>query len=210
MSTETRAAFARRIGVNKSTITRAAQAGRLVLTVDGLVQVEASLKRWNETKAGRTDVEARHAQNRGRVIPEAIQGEENATKAVSGATEAQPLEGGEGDVGEATWRTQYKAQAMDYENQAIRLEMDMRAGRRYPLEDARNEGHGLGATLRAAMERLIDQSAPRLAVVTDLTDRRRLLAAEIAKLRRLIKTDMPRTLRRLREISAGKRVGGGQ
>lgn len=206
MSTETRAAFARRIGVNKSTITGAAQRGRIVLNVHGLVEVEASLKRWHETKGGRSDVEERHAQNRGGAIPEAGVGEELPAGSIMDATGWQP---GATHGAESEGRARHKAAALDYENKSIRLEMDLRDGRRYPIEAVKREGAGIGATLRAAFERLTDQTAPRLAVMPGAAERSRLLRQELARVRQMIKTDLPRALRRLREIAAGKTQGGG-
>lgn len=51
MPLETKAAFARRLNWNRSTVTRAAQAGRLVL-VGNLVDVEPSLARLKATEGG--------------------------------------------------------------------------------------------------------------------------------------------------------------
>src|SRR5574337_1226193 len=122
---ESRAAFARRLGVARSTITRAAQNGRLVL-IGEEIDVEASLARWHATAGARSDVAARHAAQRGALA--------------------------------------------------------------------------LGATLRSAIERLIDQTAPRLAVLP-AAERQALLAAEIAPLRRLLRGEFPRALRRIRQES---------
>src|SRR5574338_705107 len=135
---ESRAAFARRLGVARSTVTRAAQDGRLVL-VGEEIDVEASLAR-------------------------------------------------------------YKAMALRYENQAIKLQMAMNRGRRHRLAAVKREALALGATLRSAIERLIDQTAPRLAVLP-AAERQALLAAEIAPLRRLLRGEFPRALRRIRQES---------
>jgi len=68
---ETPAAFARRLGVHKSTISRAIAAGRLHLD-GGFLDVDASMRLWQATKPGlRPDVLARHAAKRGQAIPEA-------------------------------------------------------------------------------------------------------------------------------------------
>jgi len=72
MNTETRSKFATRIGKDKSYVTRLDQAGRLVLVGEGrsaLVDVEASLKRIEETTGGRDDVAARHAAAKGQQSP---------------------------------------------------------------------------------------------------------------------------------------------
>lgn len=204
--TETKAAFARRIGINKSNVTRAAQAGRIVLTPGGMVNVEASIQRWYETKGGRDDVAARHAENRGAVgsMPQAKA--ENGTAPLFYATAAQP------DVAVTTEgaRTRYKVVSMQYENQSIKLEMALRRGLRYPLALVKREALGIGSSVRAAIERVIDQTAPRLAVMTNDLDRRRLLDAELRRLRWMIKSELPRALRRMRASGqSGVKVGAG-
>ncbi len=211
---ETKAAFARRIGINKSNVTRAAQAGRIVLTPGGMVDVEKSVQRWYETKGGRDDVAARHAENRGAVGPMPQAKGENGTAARFTATPAQPA--GEAGATSATaagggeTRTRYKAVAMQYENQSIKLEMALRRGLRYPLALVKRESLGIGSSLRAAVERVIDQCAPRLAVMTNDLDRRRLLDAELRRLRWMVKSEIPRALRRMRASGqAGVKVPNG-
>ena len=206
---ESKAAFARRIGVNRSQITRAAQNGRIVLTAAGMVNVEASVQRWYETKGGRDDVAARHAKNRGAVGSVAGVKAENGTAGPKPATAAQPA--GEGNAtGGGETRTRYKAVAMQYENQSIKLEMALRRGLRYPIALVKRESLGIGSSLRAAVERVIDQCAPRLAVMTNDLDRRRLLDAELRRLRWMVKSEIPRALRRMRASGqAGAKVGAG-
>lgn len=189
MSLETRADFARRLGVNRSTITRAAAAGRLVL--DGtLVDVEKSLLRWEQTKGGRLDVEARHAADRAaRGVTPSPAARKPATARSAGAEDED-----EGAAG----RIDHKATCLHYENEKLRLAMDLRLGARFPAYAVNREAHALGATLRSAIERLIDQTAPRLAVMTAAEDRATLLRAEAAALRTLIRGEFPRALRRLK------------
>ena len=208
---ETKAAFARRIGINKSNVTRAAQAGRIVLTPGGMVNVEASVQRWYETKGGRDDVAARHAENRGAVGSVGGAMAENGTAGPKPATPAQPA--GEGNAtasGDGNSRTRYKAMGLHYENQSLKLEMALRRGLRYPLALVKRESLGIGSSLRAAVERVIDQCAPRLAVMTNDLDRRRLLDAELRRLRWMVKSEIPRALRRMRASGqAGVKVGAG-
>lgn len=213
---ETKAAFARRIGINKSNVTRAAQAGRIVLTPGGMVNVEASVQRWYETKGGRDDVaerhaNARHAENRGAVGSVAGAKAENGTAGPKTATAAQPVGDGNATAqGGGETRTRYKAVAMQYENQSIKLEMALRRGLRYPIALVKRESLGIGSSLRAAVERVIDQCAPRLAVMTNDLDRRRLLDAELRRLRWMVKSEIPRALRRMRASGqAGAKVGAG-
>ena len=207
---ETKAAFARRIGINKSNVTRAAQAGRIVLTPGGMVDVEKSVQRWYETKGGRDDVAARHAENRQAAGSVPQPKAENGTAARFTATAAQPAGDGNATGGDGNTRTRYKAVAMQYENQSIKLEMALRRGLRYPLALVKREAFGIGSSLRAAVERVIDQCAPRLAVMTSDLDRRRLIDAELRRLRWMVKAELPRALRRMRGSgAAGTKVGAG-
>lgn len=194
MLTETRAQFARRLGVNRSTITRAIQTGRLIVDGSDNILVEESLTRWHESKGGRADVEARHAKNRGAVIPEAGQGQKDATAARKSATTAQ-----QGESNTVGTRVSYKTIALEFENAAIKLEMALRRGTRFPLDDVKREAYAIGGTLRAALERLIDQTAPRLAVMRDKAARQRLLIAECRGVARVINGEFPRALRRLKK-----------
>jgi hypothetical protein len=207
---ETKTAFARRIGVHKSQITRAGQAGRLVLMPDGRVDVEASVQRWYETKGGRDDVAARHAANRQAVGSMGQPATENPTAARFGATAAQPDVAGPALAdGDGVNRTKYKAMGLHYENQSIKLEMALRRGLRYPNGLVKREALGIGATVRAAMERVIDQTAPRLATMGNDLDRRRVLETELRRLRWMVKTELPRALRRMRAAGMGVKVGAG-
>jgi len=194
---ESKAAFARRLGVNRSTVTRAAEAGRIVLTVRGLVDVEKSLARWHETKGGRFDMEARHAEKRGAAIP----GDGQKAKSAPKAPKTESSDDGLGLQSGNVSRTRYKLAALHFENQNIKLEMALRRGLRYPLALVRQESVGIGATMRAAIERIIDQTAPRLAVMRDDAERRRLIDAEVRRVRWMLRRELPRALRRMR--SAG-------
>lgn len=199
---ESKAAFARRLGVNKSTVTRAAEAGRIVLTPRGQVDVEKSLERWHATKGSRSDVSDRHAEKRGADIPKAAPIEKNPPKAPKTSPD-DSLPGAEPAGGS---RARYKLAALHYENQSIKLEMALRRGLRYPLALVKQESGSLGATMRAAIERIIDQTAPRLAVMRDDIERRRLIDAEVRRVRWMLKRELPRALRRMR--AAGGKVEG--
>lgn len=198
MTLETKAAFARRLNWNRSTVTRAAQAGRLVL-VGGLVDVEPSLARLKATEGGRTDVAARHAAERGQGEPAPIRTAENAAKAAtaprSAENDAQPVTDADG-----AGRARYKAITLQFENQQIKLGMAMARGLRFSRQQVSREATALGAIVRSAVERVIDQTAPRLAVMTDGDRRRALLGAELRAVRRALRAEFPRALRRLRSI----------
>jgi hypothetical protein len=65
------------------------------------------------------------------------------------------------------------------------------------LAEAKTLIRAIAAGLRGALERLVDLAAPRLAITGDTAERRRILAKEIASLRREIKREFPRAMRRL-------------
>lgn len=200
MTLETKAAFARRLNWNRSTVTRAAQAGRLVL-VGERVDVEASLARLKATEGGRTDVAARHAAEREQGRPHvAMQAQTPATAPQAPRAPAQePAEATDTD---GTSRARYKALVLHFENQQIKLGMAMARGLRFARKDAAREATALGAIVRSSVERVIDQTAPRLAVMTDTARRRDLLATELRSVRRALRAEFPRALRRLRSAAS--------
>ena len=198
-SRETPAAFARRLGVNKSTVCRAIQSGRLIL-VDGLLDVASSLHRWKNTKTGqRPDVAARHAADRRSANPAATPEEIAPPAPAEESPLTMPDDGADSGPPSLATHTQ---ELLAAQNAMARLSIQLRTHKRYPLESISREAQALGATLRSALERLVDQTAPRLAVQQDPDTRRATLAGEVARLRRLLRQEMPRALRRLR--SEGK------
>lgn len=79
--------------------------------------------------------------------------------------------------------------------------MAMARGLRFNRKDVAREAVALGAIVRSAVERVIDQTAPRLAVMTAPDRRRELLGAELRAVRRALRAEFPRALRRLRSNS---------
>lgn len=203
MTLENKAAFARRLNWNRSTVTRAAQAGRLVMS-GNLVDVEASLARLKATEGGRADVAARHAAERGQGGAEHTPPAQNATTTQKLARTADPAAAPIPDPAAATdgvSRARYKAMVLHYENQQIKLAMAMARGLRFTRKDAAREASALGGIIRSAIERVIDQIAPRLAVMTDPAARRHLITAELRAIRRTLRAEFPRALRRLRSAA---------
>lgn len=191
------------LGVNKSTISRAVAAGRLQPGADGLFDFAACKAAWHHSAAGRSDVAARHAAARGRDIPVPHPEAEKPTAAQIGpaASESAATDTGHG-------RTRYKAMVLHFENQQIKLGMALARGLRYQRTGVKREALAQGQTVRAAFERLIDQTAPRLAVMDSDIERRRLIAAELQRLRWMLRAEQPRALRRLRADSAKVSPGG--
>jgi len=182
MSGLSRRQFAAQIGKSVGYVQKLVDTGRCVLTPAGKIDGPASLARIAETQGGRTDVADRWAAQR-------------SQPAAPPAAPAPDI-----DVGHTDGNSRAKAKAllMHYENSQIKLEMAMRRGLRIERAAVKREAAGLGAMLRAGIERVIDQTAPRLAAAGNELQRRQIIAAEIRRLKYLIKRELPRALRRMR------------
>ena len=62
---------------------------------------------------------------------------------------------------------------MHFENQSQKLDMALAQSLRFDLAQVRDEALGIGNTLRAAVERLVDVTAPRLAIAKTRDERAR-------------------------------------
>lgn len=186
MSRESKAAFARRLGIDPAHVTRMAQAGRLVV-VDGQVEVEASLARMEATKdPNRDDVRQRHAQARDAKRLEGIGGVKGGAVAgvivaregeESGAVEKAAPRGDSGGEGEAesgpviqaaeVFRKARTAK-MHFESRRAVIRVARLQGRLADMAAIRKCAGNDGASLRSLLENLPDQAAPRLAPVRDV------------------------------------------
>lgn len=198
MSHATQADFARQVGFSRARIHQLKEAGRLVMAADGKrVDVEASIARMAATAdPGRIDVAERHAANRA------------AAGKVSASAPAAPPPENITDAGlelEPSGRAKAKALLMHFENSSLKLEMALRRGLRFERAAVKREAAGLGAMLRAGIERVIDQTAPRLAACNNDLERRVILDKEIHRLRAMIKREMPRALRRMKDSTSQKK-----
>ena len=170
-----RVAFAARLNVNRSTVTRWAEAGRLVLDAAGDVLVEESLARLRETSAGRDDVADRHATNRGAAIPEAMPAAENATEAENRATARATSPATDlprGVESRADAQARKEAAAADL----LEIELAQKRGTMIPKEDVDAALKAFAAAARARLDVLADQLAPVVAPVTDMAETHALLA----------------------------------
>lgn len=225
------AAFARRLGVNRSTVTRAAQAGRLVMTADNRVLVAASLARWHATTGTRADVAARHAAARGAAVEpgaRALHVASAGNPATSAATLASPApqtdqqgafpgSGGPNDAEappeptadvSGAQRAAAEAERLTWQNALLGLSLELTRGGRIPRAAMSREAQGLGNALRAAVERLIDQTAPRLAAAAaSPAEQRSLLRGELAAVRRQLLGEFSRAMRRLRPDGSVSMLG---
>jgi hypothetical protein len=186
MTRESKSAFARRLGVSKSYVSRElAQSGRLVMA-DGLVDVEASLARIDATKdPNRADVAQRHAAARdakrladaalakANAAPGAFSGggegvdqgkaEKNAPRADIGI----PISESEPVIQAAEVFRKARAAKMHFEARRAVIRVARIGGRLAEVATIRKCAGNDGATLRSMLENLPDQAAPRLAPVRD-------------------------------------------
>jgi hypothetical protein len=193
-----RRAFAKQIGCSVGWVQKLVDTGRCVLTDDGKIDGPASVARIAATAdPGRADVAERHAAARAR------QGGVARPVPPLGDLPAPAL-----SADDPIGRAEVKAMLMQYENAMLQIEQEMRRGKRFERAAVRREAAGLGAMLRAGIERVIDQTAPRIAATGDAVERRRIVGAEIGRLRAMIKREIPRALRRMRDENVKRRTEG--
>lgn len=155
MTTETRAEFARRMGWNRSSVTRAVQDGRVVLDGD-LVDVDASLAKINALASPAAHHRA-HAQQ----LAEDRQRKNDAVDLVMREMGETALNAAAETI-EALNRRLKKAEADKREHEAdmARMERETMAGNLIAREDVEFALDDFGATLRSLMENLADRLAP--------------------------------------------------
>jgi AcrR family transcriptional regulator len=148
----TMAAFARMRGVNKGTVTRWREQGRIIMD-GGKVDVVASERQLAETGGARPDVAERHARKRN--------GEEVDKDAP--------------DLGPGGYQA---ARAMNEHYKALRAkaEYEQMIGNLLARDDVDAAMRNIGAAVRAALDVLPDQTAPLVGPVTDLHEVHTLLS----------------------------------
>lgn len=190
MSRESKSAFARRMGVAPSYVTKMKDEGRLVV-VDGQIEVEASLARMDATKdPNRDDVRQRHAKardakrmaetvgNRGAAVagviaPREGEGSGAKVKTAPGADSDDPAGGGEGQeagpvIQAAEVFRKARTAKMHFESRRAVIRVARLQGRLADMATIRKSAGNDGASLRSLLENLPDQAAPRLAPVRDV------------------------------------------
>jgi hypothetical protein len=166
MTTESKSAFARRLGVAPSYVTKLAQAGRLIV-IDGQIEVETSLTLIEATKdPNRDDVRQRHAQARderrqGRpaAVPPASEPKRPAKEAPQPA--AQPM------LKAASAFREARADQMHWQARKAEIQLAVTQGKLVDMAVIRQCAENDGAMLRNLLENLPDLAAPRLAAVRD-------------------------------------------
>lgn len=178
MTTITRAEFARQMGVNKSTVTRWAEKGQIVLSGSG-VDVEASRQRLHETGGARPDVANRHAVARGKAV--------GAVETPAPPTPPSSTEDKVGNSYQAARAVKEKYAAL-----AAKLDYERSLGNLIPKDDVDTALRSLGASVRAKLDVLPDQLAPILVAVTDLDEIHALLAEHCRGVLSAVADDMKR------------------
>lgn len=197
----TRYRLAKILEVDRAAVTRAVQSGRLLVGEDGKLDLDESISRWNLLRAGtRPDVDARFKELRESArssIPPAVMAA-TITKEQEVVHELEPE-----NVDEGTSATEdlqkHHARRLTAQNALARIEIDLRRNNRHLLRAVLDEAQSIGGMLRAAVDRLVDQSAPLLAAQVDKGDRMALLSIRCEELRRQFRREFPRAMRRLRK-----------
>lgn len=166
MTTESKSAFARRLGVAPSYVTKLAQAGRLIV-IDGKIEVESSLTLIQATKdPNRDDVRQRHAQARdekrqGRLVAVPPAGESKRP------TKEAPQPAARAMLKAAAAFREAQAERMSYQARIAQMQVARKQGKLMPMASIRKIGAAHGGAIRTMLENLPDQIAPRCAPVRD-------------------------------------------
>lgn len=198
MTTETKSQFAKRINRAPSYITELIGHGRIVLTEDGKrVEVEASLQKIESTAShSRAGVAAHHETKRSKKSAKTTDSSADQPQLMS-KTKRQRKSKADQPIDEHS-RQFYERVLQGAKNNIKQIDFDMAFGRRFSVVEVRKEAQSIGNTVRAALERLVDTAAPRIALMPDRASQEALLRFEVAQLRRVIKAEFPRAFRRLK------------
>lgn len=151
----TQAEFARITGVNRSTVHRWIQNGRIEVDAQGLIDPDAARVMREATESPMPHHQARKAQfDEARQYPGPGQGEKTQQGATGGATEPMPaMEKLGAALKLETWKLQ-KAKA-----ETANMELDKLAGALVERAEVDFVLHDFGQTLRALLESLPDRMA---------------------------------------------------
>lgn len=161
------------MGVNRSTVTRWAEKGQIVLSGDK-IDVEASQQRLRDTGGARPDVAERHAAGRGAAVPGQKVPEWTQR---AGAGDTAPPAAPDDRVG----NTYQAARAVKEKYAAMQAKLDYEkaVGNLIPKEDVDLALKTFATATRARIDTLPDQLAPLLAPVSDLGEIHALLAEHL-------------------------------
>jgi phage terminase Nu1 subunit (DNA packaging protein) len=161
MAAITKAEFARHLGVRRGTVTYWAKQGRLVLTPDGRVDLEASIERLRQTQRN-LGMSIRWREYR-----------ERAGKATGGGVEPLP------EVADYEF---WRAMRCHYQALATELRYRRAAGELFDREHVEYQLCCVAVELRVALENLPDRLAPLLVATCDEDECRRILRIELQRI----------------------------
>lgn len=169
MTAATRKEFAALAGYSPSYVTKLGKEGRLVLTADGRVDVEATQRLIDQTGGTRPDVAARHADSRRAGAKKT--GGEWVDKGEAEKTPQRPAVSGGGET-ERIGNSLQASRAVKEKYAALRAkaEYETLIGGLIPREDVEAAMRFIGGAVRAALEVLPDQTAPLVAPIADLAE----------------------------------------
>lgn len=165
MTSATQSEFAAILGKDKSYVTRLKQAGRLVLTADGLVDVEKS-----QALIAATADPSRNAAVEARTDAQINQARAPSTN----SGQAPPSQ--ESSVGNSFQAA--KAVNEKYKALTAKLEYERASGKLVDADEARLFAADLAATFRGALEILPDRLAPELVPLNETETIRALLVEQ--------------------------------
>lgn len=182
--------FATMRGWTPSYVTKLKQHGRLVLTEDGRVEVDASLARIKETEdPNRDDVRKRWQEHRAR-------GDADA-----GGTPPTP----DPSAASTTGFAQARAVKERYLALSAKLDYERASGKLVETSSVQRAGAEVGAVIRSALENLPHQVAPMIAPLTDEDKIRAMLIDYVEHLLKDMSTQIESITRR---VSEAKGEGG--
>jgi len=162
----TQAEYARRKGWAKSYVTKLKQAGRLVMTSRGLVDVDATEQRLAETDPLiREDTKARHAEARAAKSGPATPPPQGAVQ--TPPPNQPPQTPSDDDDRAASSFRKSKAVKENYLALKAKAEYEKSIGQLCDTEAARTAGAEVGAVFRNGLEGLAETLAPELAAMDD-------------------------------------------
>ena len=166
--------LARALGVNRSTITKAAQAGRLVLAGDDprFFDLDASLARYQATKGGRLDVQERYAAARA-----ASAATDNDSLTVAPAAATAPQRPQDAATAPAPYPTSPQPPATPLAPASAPL--DATGPRPVPAAPRDTTGHGLDRTALAAARLAAENAITKMDL--GLLKGSRLLLADVGR-----------------------------
>lgn len=182
-----KAEFARHLGVNRSTVTRMGQQGRLVLAPNGKVKVAESIAQINATQGARNDVAQRHAIERGHEIALHTNATSAATDKRSEASQwLSEDEEEEMSLDPQTIdknRADVKAEKMHYENELFDLNDAIEAGTVLEKDSFSMEIADLGKAISDGLDRIVDNLSPQLIAKPSKSNRYAMISKSLKELR---------------------------